>query len=261
MKVSTCIKLALTGLLVFGVGFSLPAIVSPVMAGPPDCDTEVSKRCKNDGGGGLLEAKFCLNIAVKNPGLEGDGSASDDGLYCHKNKEDKMLVFTAKGPGFRFDTNKGKSTAVRHVQINFPAGSITVKDADGLPHTYYSGLYDIDFRFDLDSGGLDLGGIAIFSTDTVPVGFKILEVNGSELGLLGYGDAPDLFSDPSLDTTCMAEFTHNALVTRIDDDIWTIQSHLDGSDACLWVGHANFSGQAGTVVDMPFFFTIVIDDS
>lgn len=263
MTESTCTKLALTGLLVFAVGYSISAMVSPVMAGPPACDSgEISKRCKNDDGS-LLVAKFCLAISDQTPGLAGDGSDSDDGFYCDKNKEDKLLVFTGKGPGFRFDTKqgKGKSVAARFVEINFPDGTM-VEDADGNSHTYASGPYEIDFRFDVDSGGLGLGGIANPGTGTVPVGIRILELNGSELGLLGYGNAPSLFSDPSLDTKCMVDNTHDALVTRIDAISWTIESDPAYPPyACLWVGHANFGGQSGEVVDMPFFFTIVIDDS
>lgn len=260
MTASPYTKLALTGLLVFGVGFSVSGMVSPVMAAPPACDSgEVSKRCKNDGGG-LLVAKFCLDITDETPGLAGDGSTSDGGWYCHKNKKDKILVFTGNGPGFRFDTNKGKSTAVRNVQINFPGGWITVNDADESPHTYYSGLYEIDFRFDLDSGGLDLAALTVGGdSGDVPIGIRILEVNGSELGLLGYGNAPDLFSDPSLVTTCMVSYTKNAVVTRTAADTWTIESDPDDSDACLWVGHSNFAGQSGMPVEMPFDFTIVID--
>lgn len=263
MTESTCTKLALTGLLVFAVGFSISGMVSPVMAAPPACDSgEISKRCKNDDGS-LLVAKFCLAISDQTPGLAGDGSDSDDGFYCDKNKEDKLLVFTGKGPGFRFDTKqgKGKSVAARFVQINFPGGEITVNDADGNPHSYASGLYEIDFRFDLSSGGLELEALAIDGSGEVPIGVRITTMDGFELGALGYGDAPQLFSDPTLiNNQCMLNNTENAVVTQIDATSWSIESDLN-SDACLWVGHANFNDQPGTVVDMPFFFTIGIDDS
>ncbi len=255
-------RLTVTSLLLMGAGFFISAIVSPVMAAPPDCSTEISKRCKNTGEGGgndAFEAKFCLAITADTFGLAGDDSPSDGGLYCDKNKKDKIMVFTGKGPGFRFDTNKGKSTAARYVQLNFPGGSITVDDANGVSHTYGSGLYEIDFRFDLDSGGLDLGGIANPGTGTVPIGIRIQALVGNEQGLLGYGDAASLFSDPSLNTTCMASNTSNALVTRIAADAWIIESDPSNSIACLWVGHSNFSGQPGTLVEMPFDFTIVID--
>jgi hypothetical protein len=252
----------LTGLMVMGAGIFLSGIFNPVIAGPPDCNNEISKRCKNTGGGedsGVLVAKFCLAITADTFGFAGDGSPSDGGLYCGKNKKDKVMVFTGNGPGFRFDTNKGKSTAARYVQINFPDGGITVKDADDLSHTYYSGLYEIDFRFDLDSGGLDLGGIANPGTETVPVGIRIQALDGNELGLLGYGDAPSLFSDPSLNTKCMLNNTSNALVTRTNADAWIIESDPLNSSACLWVGHAGFAGQPGTPIEMSFDFTIVID--
>lgn len=252
----------LTSLMLMGACFFISSTVSPVMAAPPDCNTEVSKRCKNTGGGnedGVLVAKFCLAITADSFGLAGDDSPSDGGLYCDKNKKDKIMVFTGHGPGFRFDTNKGKSTAVRYVQLNFPGGIITVDDANGVSHTYRSGLYEIDFRFDLDSGGLDLGGIANPGTGTEPIGIRIQALDGNEQGLLGYGDAASLFSDPSLNTTCMASNTANALVTRIAADEWIIESDPSNSIACLWVGHSNFSGQPGTRVEMPFDFTIVID--
>ncbi len=263
IKESTCIKLALTGLLVFGVGFSISVMVSPVMAAPPACDSgEISKRCQNDDS--RLVAKFCLGITNQDPGLEGDGSDSDGGLYCDNNKTDKILVFTGRGPGFRFDTKqgKGKSVAARFVQINFPGGDITVNDADTNPHTYASGLYEIDFRFDLSGGGLELGALAIDGSGEVPIGIRIKTMDGLELGLLGYGDAPQLFSDPTLiGNQCMLNNTENAVVTRTHADAWTIESNSGNPAACLWVGHANFNGQPGEVVDMPFFFTIVIDDS
>lgn len=86
--------------------------------------------------------------------------------------------------------------------------------------------------------------------------------DGLELGALGYGDAPQLFSDPTLiGNQCMLNDTKNAVVKRIADDTWTIESDPGpgNSNACLWVGHANFGGQLGAVVDMPFFFTIMID--
>ena len=138
--------------------------------------------------------------------------------------------------------------------------SITVDDADGVSHTYNSGFYEIDFRFDVDSAGLPLedldenGGIGY-----VPSGIWIQTLDGTELGTLGYGDAPSLFSDPSLNTTCMLNGTLNAVVTRIAADAWTIESDPANSNACLWVGLSNFDGQAGTVVEMPFDFLIVID--
>jgi len=257
-------KLVLTGLFMTGVVFIAAGLFSPVMAAPPDCGTEVSKRCKNtdDGGdfGNSFAAKFCLGISNEAPGLAGDGSPSDNGFYCDNNKKDKVMVFTGNGPGFRFDTKKGKSAAVRYVQIGFPGGGISLNDANGSSHTYYSGLFEIDFRFDLDSGGLPLeeldenGGVG-----NVPIGVRVQTLDGSELGLLGYGDANSLFSDPSLDTTCMAVNTSNAVVTRIGADAWIIESDPLNSYACLWVGHSNFAGQPGTVVEMPFDFTIVID--
>jgi len=250
--------------MVMGGGIFLSGIFNPAMAAPPNCDDgEVSKRCKNTGGedsSGNLVAKFCLHIAnPSGPGLDGDGSISDGGFYCDRNKKDKVMVFTGKGPGFRFDTNKGKSAAARNVQINFEGGSITVEDT-----TYTSGLYEIDFRFDLDSGGLDLGDIDVGLPNPamVSVGIRIQTLDGNELGLLGYGDAPDLFSDPSLDTTCMIkddDHTAKVLVTRTADDAWTIESDPSNSKACLWVGHSRFTGQDGILIEMPFEFTITID--
>ena len=260
LTASNFTKMALTGLLVFAVGFSISAMVSPVMAAPPDCDPVSGKHCKN------LRAKFCLAITDKDPGLAGDGSESDGGLYCDKNKEDKLLVFTGRGPGFRFDTKqgKGKSVATRFVQINFPAET-KVNDADGISHTYALGLYEIDFRFDLSSGGLELGALAENGgSGEVPIGIRITTMDGLELGALGYGDALQLFSDPTLiDNECMLNNTKNAVVTRTAADAWTIESDSENSKACLWVGHANFSDQPGTfeIVDMPFSFTIGIDDS
>ena len=256
--------LSIGGLLLMGAGFSISGSVSPAMAAPPDCTTEISKRCKNtDGGGGntgSFSAKFCLTIHDETPGIAGDGSPSNGGDYCERTKIDKILVFTGNGPGFRFDTNKGKSTAVRYVQFNFSGGSITVDDADGFAHTFNSGLYEIDFRFDVDSGGLPLEDLdENGGTGVVPIGIRIQTLDGTELGLLGYGDAPFLFSDPSFDTTCMLNNTSGALVTRVAADEWIIETDPLNLSACLWVGHSNFAGQVGTVVEMPYAFTIVVD--
>lgn len=258
----TLIKpIAMVTLCLFLLGVSMPALALDC-SNPKHAD---KRQCQDGGGGGggnghgSLVAKFALEITSSISGL---GLHSDsDGIYFDSKKE-KVIVGTGQGPGFRFDTNKsstGKSTAVRFVDIHFPAGFMAT-DLDGMQHLYASGDYEIDFRFDLSSDGLELGDLEVGETAEVPIGIMIQSADKSQAAALGYGDAPMLFSNPILDPACMLEYTRNAVVIRTEDDAWTIQSNPANPKACLWFGSEVFEGLPSQPLEMPFYFTIVIDE-
>ncbi len=212
-------------------------------------------------GNSELMAKFCLHLTELDPGLASDG----DTVYCDS-KKTKVMVATGSGPGFRFATNASGNTPRRLVRINVPGGSVEIKDNDGTLLTVLSsGYYDTDLRFNKtdQDGGLDLGAMLPGETDYVPIDLSFESPDGVHRYGLAWGENSAPFSHGYLfENPCIANNGLDAQVTRDPDDSgkWRIRSNPANSEACLWlINDASLDGnQDGTVVSMPFDFTIYI---
>jgi len=221
--------------------------------------------------GSELSAKFCLLLEDLEPGLApdilDDLNTADiiEGLYCDS-KQEKVLVFTGSGPGFRFDTNKSQQIPLRTVWINFPGGSVDIKDNDGIVlDTLFSDQYDIDLRFSLydQEASLDLGAMIVGQVDYVAIDMSFTELGGTSKYGLSWGETNTPFSHGYLvDNPCIANPANGlkAQVERLSFGAWRIRSNPANSNACLWfINDASLDGnQDGTVVSMPFDFIITI---
>ncbi len=147
--------------------------------------------------------------------------------YCHGTE--KVLAFTGKGPGFRFDTNRSKKLegAGGFRKLNIDLRAFEATDNNELLRPFNSADKGIDLRFDKSDVGLDLcfDG-AITGSGTVPLTISF-EVPGAtdNTNTLTYGAPAGIHScgDPVTVT----------LTTNPEE--WTIV----GGDACLWDGAFN----------------------
>jgi len=199
-----------------------------------------------------LSASFCLTIdaTTSSPYIVSDGKSQPPGdpfEYCDDSKE-KVAVFTGSGTGFRFDTNLQNGAR----QAKFMMWRLVFMDIS-VPST----SFEIDFRFNLPTGGLDLGSLVAQDdtdgscpsgscTGTVDAwiryyaGGVVSEFNDQNWGKLGFGaihayinDNPD---DPhEAARVCLAPIatpeSRKILVTRTSADTWTLESNEDGK-AC-----------------------------
>jgi len=196
------------------------------------------------GGGAseLLQASFDLTI-VSTDEMEGDG------LVYQDNGKDHVQVSTGPVPGLRFDTNlqnahrAGKFAKARLVYMDIGAGVRT--------------QFEIDFRFNLPTGGLDLGSLVAQNdagacqsggcTGTVAAWIRYYAggvVSGLDVenwGKLGFGAIHANINDIDQESTnaareCLEPTTgapdrRKILVTRTSRDTWTLESNADGK-AC-----------------------------
>jgi len=206
-----------------------------------------------------LSANFYLFLEDFTPGLSHDGQP----VY-EDSKKAKVKVGTGSGPGFRFDTNTSKNSPQRTVGINFPGGSVNIKDNDGVViDTLYSAQYNIDLRFNKTSPteGLDIGAMDIGEVAYVPIDMSFNPLEGSNSYGLAWGVDSMPFSHGYLaNNPCIANYGLNAQVERLTVGSWRIRSNPADANACLWfINHESLDGnQDGTVVSMPFDFTIEI---
>ena len=147
---STKITLLAT-VLVGGLGLMFALAVAPVEAKPKKCDDPTAPGCRGGGGGNGDDTKGCkidFNAVFDDDVI--DGVKSVGGAYF--DGEERMMIRTGSGPGFRFDTNGGSQKlegagGVRELELIVPyfKGSSN--------SSIFSG---VDLRFDLSDGGLDL---------------------------------------------------------------------------------------------------------
>ncbi|MCH6550338.1 MAG: hypothetical protein IH812_10985, partial [Proteobacteria bacterium] len=212
------------------------------------------------GGGAseLLQASFNLMIVYTDQmAIESDGGPYQD------NSKDHVQVSTGPVPGLRFDTNlqndhrAGKFGKARLVYM-----SVTGSATDKKP-------FEIDFRFDLPTGGLDLGSLVAQNavgecpgggcTGTVAAwiryyaGGVVSEFDDQNWGKLGFGaihaDINEI-STPAQDAAreCLEPTTgdpnsRKIRVTRTGADTWTLESNADGK-ACRFALEGSGNGEA-----------------
>ena len=232
-----------------------------------------------------LSASFCLTIDIETSSLyiESDGDSPTDTLeYCADSKE-KVAVGTGSGPGFRFDTNLQND----HRERKFGNARLVFMDITGLTQARVA--FEIDFRFDLPSGGLDLGSLAV-PDDVVgcptpgacegTVAASLRYYAGADVatadfpdqnwGKLGFGaihanidDIDDLAHNAA--RKCLAPESRKIRVTRTGAETWTLESNADGK-ACRFLlegsgdaectnGHA-CSFDASDEIDFKFKFEL-----
>ena len=154
------------------------------------------------------------------------------------NKQEKVVVFTGSGDGFRFDTNGSQQVETaddpRHVLFDF-AGTGAEGDA--------SFLSGVDFRF---TSGLNLCTQPVGTSRNVTAGINFVSrMNPGINGRLQYGGRW-----PPKGHDCGA-LVSPVTVTRDATDRWSFTS---GSSACLY--YYTGSWVFVDVVPMPIAFTI-----
>lgn len=203
-----------------------------------------------------LTAKFCLTMDPLNPGFSSDGKE-----YCDS-KKDHVGVATGAGPGFRFDSNLTNKAPKRTVSVNFPGDEVRVYDDGGqYLSTLFTMDYEIDLRFNQKNGGLDLGSLENpGDVGFVPIDIDLRSLDGIDHIGMSYSVDTVPFSHGYLTgQTCTVNNTLMARVERISTTEWTIESNPLNSNTCLWDMNSDLlSQQEGTVVQMPFRFTIKI---
>lgn len=218
--------------------------------------TDLFKVQSRSGGNDNLVAQFCLNMDELVPGFGSDGNE-----YCDSKRE-KVMVATGSGPGFRFDSNSTNKAPNRTVNVNFPGGAVVVRDdSNNYLSTMFSTNYEINLRFNQKNGGLDLGALANpGGVGYVPIDLNLNSVDGIDHIGMSYSVDTVPFSHGYLTgQTCTSNNTALARVERISATAWTIESDRDNSNACLWDMNSDLLlQQGGTVVSMPFKFTITI---
>jgi hypothetical protein len=233
--------------------------------------TLFSVHAKGGGGtGSTLSARFCLNMTDESPGLAPDGqpATNSDYDYCDGGKEQNVVVGTGVKPNFSFITNIKNRPPIRWMKMNFPGGEVTLEDDYGnFLNTFLSGDYQIDLRFNMGNGGLDLGSMQLESDDDAPDYFVPLNIWAQPLvgtgGLsLAYSrDTDPLNHNDLVGNTCIRDFTWDVQVKRLDEDIWSIESQEGNHVACLWFRvRGEYDNQTGTPVVMPFYFLIQIKE-
>jgi hypothetical protein len=234
----------------------------------------VQEKDNGGGSGSTLSAEFCLIMIMwaENLGLASDGQEALNGSgfdYCHDRRE-RVAVGTGSLPGFRFDSNTKSRPPLRWGYIDFQDGQATALDDDGLDlTTFYSGDYQIEMRFNNNSGGLDLGSMLLDSDPaapdySVPVNFHFHELDGIVHFKVAFSEDTDPLSSAALiGNTCVRDNTLDAQVKRIDAGRWSIESNPLNSTGCMW--DLNFDPNAwfenqltGTPIEMPFYFEIEI---
>ena len=220
--------------------------------------TDLFKVQSKSGANDNLVAEFCLNMDNLTPGFGSDGND-----YCHSKKE-HVIVRTGSGPGFRFDSNSTKKAPKRTVSVNFPGtlGEVRVYDDTGnFLNTFLSMGYEIDLRFNQKNGGLDLGSLSPGDEGFVPIDVNLESADGMDSIGISYSVDTVPFSHGYLtEQTCTGNNTLEARVKRDSDTVWVIESNPLNSNACLWDMNSDLLlQQQGTVVNMPFKFTITID--
>jgi len=212
------------------------------------------------GGHSTLSAEFCLTMNDMDPGLGSDGK----GEYCHS-KKDRIIAGTGAGAGFRFDTNISRQPPRRTVSVKFPPTPDKLYDDSGnfLTDLLSTG-YEIDLRFNKTHGGLDLGTLnENNSVGYVPIDVWLVSSDGFDSLAMAYGGEN---INPLADhgylkgNLCVHNYTEDAKVTWISDEVWTVETNPTDADACLWDKNSDLRIQEGTVVNMPFKFTITIID-
>jgi hypothetical protein len=220
--------------------------------------TDLFKVQSQSGGNDNLVAEFCLDMNNLTPGFGSDGNE-----YCHSKKE-HVIVRTGSGPGFRFDSNSTNKAPKRVVNVNFPGTSEEVKvydDENNFLKTFFSTTYEIDLRFNQKNGGLDLGSLNPGEEGFVPIDINLKSVDGMDRIGISYSVNTVPFSHGYLTgQTCTSTNTLEARVYRESDIKWLIESNPENSNACLWDMNSDLlKQQKGTVVKLPFRFTITIN--
>ncbi len=210
-------------------------------------------------GGGVsqnLQASFDLTIVYTDQmAIESDGGPYQD------NNKDHVGIWTGSGPGFRFDTNLQNGARQR----KFAKARLVYMDIGAGVRTQF----EIDFRFDLPTGGLDLGSLVAQNaagecqgggcTGTVAAwiryyaGGVVSEFDDQNWGKLGFGaihaDINEI-STPAQDAAreCLEPTTgdpnrRKIRVTRTGADTWTLESNADGK-ACRFALEGSGNGEA-----------------
>ena len=246
---STKITLLAT-VLVGGLGLMFALAVAPVEAKPNKClENPDAPGCGGGGGGKGDDTTACkIDFDAKFRDTGTDGVKSDDGVMSdgdpvfYRDGEQRMMIRTGSGPGFRFDTNGGSQKlegagGVRELALTVPyfesSGNSLISSG-------------VDLRFDLSAGGLDLCSLNVDATGEV--GLNILfEDNGGTKWTVKYsaGCADEYGTSSSpVDVTRTGERVGNVGV-----DTWTIE----GVTACLFEYDGPMVGGPQT---MPFLMTI-----
>ena len=223
-----------------------------------------AKKGGNPGrGSGNLAAEFCLDMATVSS-IRTDGKTVANYDYCHS-RDERVKILTGSGPGFSFESHsRNNGTWVRWVYVDFPGEGITairdLGDDPGDLDTFTDGDYEIVFRFEQDLGGLDFGSLTVGDADTVSIWMAIETAEGEHRALMAHGDAPDPATSGHLVGNQCVTLTKDAVVTRISDTTWTIESWPGSPNVCLWDKNGGYEFQTGVLVSMPYKFEITIKD-